>query len=370
MQSADIGDRTMLIKTSYSKSGMLTAFVVAAAVSITFLRFVSLNENVSFDHRAYVSFFQVVQAQPLLEIIEYGFVFPYVYIYGVAPFEIGFVIISKMWTSVFTSPEIAYASLAATSLGLRVYIMRKLRAPIVWILLLNIYALTLFEANALRLGIAATIILCGLYNLVEGRNRRLGFALLAVSTLFHLQAALFVGPFVVSWLMRDLLSNSKAWLFMSILGMSAAAVVFTQLLPNVGNEKIAEYVLRGTSGSAGLTVTSLLALCFLISTFVARGRGRPQNRSGQIWAAITTASVPSFILFTTLTTVAVVGDRAWQLAFLICATFFITDWVPNQQKRISFVFLIALSLVSTVNITIRYPLSNFFSPMLPGISSR
>lgn len=339
-------------------------FVSMTIVLCVFTRFVFAKKDISLDYQAYHYFFDSIHQFTLKELLTSQLNFPYINISKIAPFEFGFVIFSKIFSLVFIKPELTYAAMAALSIGLRVHIMRKCDAPWLWVIIINIYAITLLEANALRLGIAASIIIFGLYQLIKKKNL-IAYSAIFVASAFHLQTVIFTIPLIVSWLIVDEIQKYKSVKLLTVCIVGISAVIFTSLIPSIGNEKISEYLSRGQSGSSGITATSVLAVAFtLISYFFTKIKNE-MNNNEKVWITILLSSFLSSILLLTLTKVAVVGDRAWQLAFIVLSSFLFSNLRINKRQLLQLTLAWIIAIISVINVTFRYPLSNFFAPIFP-----
>lgn len=321
----------------------------------------------SIDYQAYIRIIENLSYLTFADMLGDNFSFPYVVSSGIVSIEVGFSLLVKAVSLSGVSPEVVYALIASASLALRVYTMEVLRVPRFWILVLNVYAITLFEANALRLGIAASTLLFGLLQL-RLQHRATAFVAIAISTSFHLQVILFVFPFFVFYVFLNRIISSSMRLIFALVGASVGALIFAQLIPFLGNEKIVEYVSRGVSKSAGVSVTSVLAVFTLTSVVISIRKESFFYPEIRFLAAILSASVSAITLLVFLTNVAVIGDRAWQLAFLILSTFLFAGGRVRSKKKPPFYFLATLAFVMLINITFRYPVSNFFSPPFLSVS--
>jgi len=349
-----------------SKQNLGMKFYASFWAVVVFFRLLLAQPPFSFDYEVYIYIIERLNALSFSEILTTNMVFPYTVSEGIVPIEFGFSLLVKIFSSLGLDPKISFSLIASASVGLRVYTMRSLGVPFLWILMINIIAITLLEANALRLGIASSTLLFGFRQLLWSRKISAFFAM-AISLTFHLQVIIFLAPFVLFYLFSGWINKSKLRLSLMLVGTSIAMVFVVQFLPMLANEKLQEYVARGTSGSSGITLTSLLAAFLLGSVAIALRTGRGLYRDSRFFSAILCASLPSAIMLVFLTNVAVIGDRAWQLAFLVLSTLFFTNWASVRSKRIPLYILAVLTLTVQVNVLARYPLSNFFSPPLPSI---
>lgn len=342
------------------KSDAKISIAIAAIVLFNMLR---MPADFSMDSLAYLHFFEMLGNQTFQEVLSERLDFPYVHLNQTPPFEVGFVAIAKILSYITSDPLTLYALVAASSVGLRVFVMRKLRAPWAWVAIINVYAVTLFEANALRLGLAATVVLYAIERIAK--DRRFGWALLASAPLFHLQVLFFALPFGAGWLFRKFISKTTAYGFIIHLVMIATALQIVALLPALGGEKIGEYIYRGGSGSAGVTVTSTLGALFLIAAALSTVNRRVSNQATLAFDSALSSAFLAATMLVTATQIAVLGDRAWQLSFLIIASLIFMDWNTKKRKVLPVLLLCLVSAISVVNVTLRYPLSNFFYPIFP-----
>ena len=331
-----------------------------------FFRLLVAQPPFSFDYQTYLYIIERLSELSFSEIFTTNMVFPYTVSAGIVPVEFGFSLLVKTLSSLGFDPKVSFSLIASASVALRVYTMRSLGVPFLWILMINIFAITLFEANALRLGIAASTLLFGLRQLLWSRQIS-AFLAMAIALTFHLQVIIFIAPFIIFYLFSGWINKSKLRLSITLVGTCIAMVFVVQFLPMLANEKLQEYVARGISGSSGITVTSLLAVFLLGSVAIALRTGRGLYRDAGFFSAILCASLPSAFMLVFLTNVAVIGDRAWQLALLVLSSLLFTSWTSVRSKRIPLYIAALLALTVQVNVLFRYPLSNFFSPPLPSI---
>lgn len=329
-----------------------------------FVRMLYAQYPFSFDYDAYISIITILGGLSFSDIFESNLLFPYTVVKGIIPVEFGFTLLVKMITILGFSPEVTYAIIASTSVGLRVFAMSLARVPVLWICWLNVYAITLFEANALRLGVAVSVLLFGLIKL-HAKRKATAYLAILISLTFHLQVIFFVAPFAFFYFFSDWIGRSR-WNFIATLIATIVAVAAgSSLFPIMNNEKLAVYISMGASESAGISVTSVLSTLFAGSASLALRKRRDPEADQQFFLIIVSSCVPSLVLLILLTNIAVVGDRAWQLAIIVLSTFFFSDWGSQKLKLIPLSILLATTLVMQANVTIRYPLSNFFSPPLP-----
>lgn len=349
-----------------------TAFFSFALLILLYLsvfsRYFLASPPFSFDYEGYVLIIETLGSLDFSQILDSNLIFPYTITAGVVPVEVGFTLLVKFFSLPGFLPETIYAILASISVTLRLYVMRSLKVPFFFIILLNLIFITIFESNALRLGLASSLLLFGLYQLSILRNV-LGLLLISISFLFHLQVAFFAVPFVFFYSTANWLLSSKIRLLLVAFFVSGVSLFLVQFIPLLSNDKIQEYVERGASRSAGISLTSLIGLLlFILIGFSFRSKELFTSH-GKLFAVVFASCVPSLVLLIALTDIAVIGDRAWQLAILFIYTFFFLNWVSGSRRKFLLFFLYLLSFVIFVNVLFRYPLSNFFSPPFPEISN-
>lgn len=347
--------------------GLLDAAVAALCGLMLGLRLLNADDSLSYDYAAYIYYFDVLSDTDFSEIISNAKdLFPYVVLSGVPIFEIGYVLVAKSVLWIAGSSSVAYAAIAAYSSGMRVYLLRRLGCSWPWIVVLQLYSVTLFEANAMRLGLAVTLVIAGLYKLSHER-RTYGIGLMLVSIFVHLQSGLFVVPFFAAWIMRRKLERSRGTTaaLLALMFATLALVLASGILTS--HEKLGDYADK-ESGSAGFTVTSILAIIFaLYSLFWKAPLRMGHKQASLIWTAALVAMVPSLMIFVAVTSIAALGDRAWQFAFVMIAALVHTDWSARPKHTIAVVLLWLIAITSVVNVTIRYPLSNVFDFILPTV---
>lgn len=332
-------------------------------------RLMFAEEDFSYDYSAYIYYFDLLSDYSFLDVLQHaGELFPYVVLPRAPIFEFGFVLIAKAVQIIVFTSTATYAAIAGLSLGSRAYVMRKLGCSWLWILLSQLYVVTLLEANAIRVGVAVTVVLYGLYYLLSG-HKRLGWTILFLSLAVHLQSVLFVFPFAAIWPFRKKLERSRATLLalVAFMAVMIIGVMSTGLL--AGHEKLSDYTAKESS-SGGLTIISVSAAVFLVCALFFRPdrkvlRHDPESRL--LWMAASVAIVPSVVLYTAVTSIAAIGDRAWQFSFVIFAALVHTNWINRNKKILAGSVLTALALIAAVNVLLRYPLSNLFDFVLPHV---
>jgi hypothetical protein len=356
-----------LAQNQFGKNADVLGAVLCAALLA--LRLIFAEEDFSYDYSAYIYYFDLLGDYSFLDLIQQaGNLFPYVVLPRAPVFEFGFVLLSKAVQGIVQTPAATYASIGALSLGMRVYVMRRLGCSWPWIIVIQLYAATMFEANAIRVGLAVALVLLGLYRILYDQKRS-GWFWLFMSLTIHLQAVLFVFPFFAVWRFRARLERSHALLLVLIILMFAAVAAFMASGLLAAHEKLGDYASK-ESGSAGITITSISAMIFMgCALFFRPNRQEPNQDYGNrlLWTAACVAVVPSVILFATVTSIAALGDRAWQFAFVVIASLVHTNWITERRKVLAGRVLAVIAIMAVINVTLRYPLSNLFDFILPHV---
>lgn len=342
------------------------ALLCAAVIGF---RMMFAEEDFSYDYSAYIYYFDLLGDYSFFDVLQHaGELFPYVVLPHAPIFEFGFVVIAKFLQSIVVNSTATYAVIAALSVGARSFVMRRLGCSWPWIVLSQLYTVTLLEANAIRVGMAVTVVLYGLYCIIAGR-RRLGWALMCLALAVHLQAILFVLPFAAVWPLRRWLERSRGMLLAMLASMAAAIILVMSTGLLASHEKLADYT-NNQSSSGGITTISVSALIFLLFALflqpIRRNSGYDEDNR-LVWIAACVAIAPSLVLYIAVTNIAAVGDRAWQFSFVVLAALVQINWITRNKKALAGTLLMCVALISTVNVTLRYPLSNMFDFILPHV---
>jgi hypothetical protein len=359
---ADAIPARLTIKRS-SLSSVLFVMVVSVLV---FIRFLNAETPFSYDYETYLRIIDSLSYLTFAELFGDNLILPYVVSYGAVPVEVGFAFVVKCISLVTSIPEVSYALMATASLVVRISAMMLLRVPRLWILWINIFPIILFESNALRLGMAASILLLSLQRILTG-NRVIGVSLLVLSLTFHLQLVFFVLPFTVFYFLYPWITRNKFYVIFALFIFTVAAVVGSNYLALLPSEKISVYVARGSTASAGLSITSSLSILLLVSSASLIHMNPRLHEGAKPFAAILAACFPSLVLFVFVTNISAIGDRAWQLAFMIFSAFFFSNWTTRKRRKIPFLIFVLLTSALVINSIYRYPLADFFSPPFPPI---
>ena len=350
------------------------AWPVALLVTLlVYVRFsFARGESFSYDFANYQTYLLALKEVEWATLMEFlPLTFPYVFVPGGGAFELGFAAITK-WLLLALPPSAVYALVAAASVGLRTFAMRRLGLEWGWLAAIQIYAITLFEANALRAGVALSITLWALLML---RDRRWMLAMLGAvaAASQHMQVVLFVGPFALLLLTPQRWLRVR-WLPLLVLGVSGLATVMAAgLLGGLDVSKLDDYS-GESSGAVGLNLVSALSTVFVaFAVWVSLGPQREpvsaSDASGRqaerIWVCALYAALPALALLLFGTELSAIGDRAWQFALVILVTLSTPMGRSGVGRWLRCSMLGLILAVALTNTLVRYPLSNFFSPPLP-----
>jgi EpsG family len=351
----------------------LDAAAIAAIGVWAFVAFIGARDDFSYDYGNYIAYFEQLRefsADELLAQLESFFPYPYVLVPPAGFWEAGFAFLLWSLMGAGLTPAWAYAVVGTTSILLRTWLLRLLGLGWIRTLLLTVYSVTLFEANAIRLGCALTACIAALWALQ--RNRVFSAtALLAIAASMHLQSPAFSLPLLLAYLAWPAFASSRgrrtALVILAVLASVLAAMAPDQL--DIG--KLAEYA-DITSASVGINLASVTGALAIGLALLRMARATAeQSRAQRVASATLLATLPALALLLLATQMGALGDRAWQFAFVaLIATMPLArggevDTGPGRPPHADQVALLLCLGIAVVNVTLRYPLSNFFAPMMP-----
>jgi hypothetical protein len=337
---------------------------------IAVLAFALAGDDFSYDYIHYIDYFKEMMdmgGADLAENVAERWPLPYLYIPPTGLFELGFAIPTWLLLKLTGSPSLTYALIAATSLALRCAVMRRMGTPWLLVLLVNLYAATLFEANAIRLGCAFTVLMIGLARFQRGARGGWTLVILLAASALHLQALLFSITFVLLQGLLMAMPANQIRLTLIALALAASTGVAVVGASSLGFIPKLEDYADTVSGSTGLTLVSVLGMLVLgaacaqiIATAPRRAR---RDTPPDLWTLVVLTTIPALIFLLLATSMGALGDRIWQLAFtLLTATAFMDR---GSSMRLQKQLIIIILLVSNLNVIVRYPLSNLFYPLVP-----
>lgn len=350
------------LKDRNSNLDLLLSLVIVLAVFVNVLR---LESNFSMDSQAYLDIFQFIKDTSFEE-LKNRIYFPYIFFDSIQTYEVGFVLFVKALSFLGLSAKGLYGLIVGLSIGCRVFILRKIGCPWYGIALINLYAVTLLDANALRLGIGVSVIMLAMY--LIGLNKLTGWVFLFLSALIHLQTIFLILPFTLGWIVKkQLTKNSFTRVTFAILAMISGYSII-KVLPSIyiENAKLTSYTLMEIGAEAsGLSLTSFLGLCTLIGTLLWQNR---EIQSVSRLHIINSLVISGFFTISILlfsTDMAIFGDRIWQPTVVLLSAFLYPMFKKGRKIPIPVFIVTTLLLVCNVNVILRYPQSNFFSPLVP-----
>jgi EpsG family len=347
-----------------------TVHVAMFIGALVFLRLmVARPESFSYDFINYLTYFRLMRDAEWASIFElFPSTMPYVGIPGGGLFEIGFVLLAKVVLIIF-SPDATYALLASLSVIFRTILMRGFQLEWKWIIPTQVYAITLFEANALRAGLALTLTLWVLMLIRRGKFLgALGAGLLAMSQ--HVQVLLFLIPFALAKITPCTLLRLRWFGFVVFTFLCLGVSMVDKLIGGIGYVKLDDYM-NQVSAAVGVNMTSMVSLVFICMALVFISKesldGNPglQDVDKNVWIFSLYAALPSIALFIFGVKFSALSDRAWQFALIIIITQSksMVEGFAGLLVRENILFILLPMLL--LNTLIRYPLSNFFFPFLP-----
>ena len=335
----------------------------------SFLVFDAAQRDFSYDYYGYLHYFDRLADlswNDFCASVRSQLPLPFVEIPPQGQFEVGFAALCWFALNNGLSSATTYAIVCATSIAIRIGLWQASRVPIHIMVLTAIYSITLFEANAARVGCAITVTIGFVFALARG-HRWLALGLAILAALFHLQSLAMSVPFFLLWITFTWISHSRGTRLLLAVGVFLLSIFSAFSLSFFTFAKLESYSDVATT-AGGFTIVSMLAATSLLSgaLLFVRGHANFANIANyKLWSCVLMSCYPALFALLIATQTGAVGDRLWQFAFVLLASV-----PPNFRKYDWFVKIYLLSfglclIVSVVNVTVRYPLSNFFAPLLP-----
>jgi hypothetical protein len=367
--------------------GAVVNFLLALAIVV---RLMLSDDSLSFDYQFYLDFISEVRGETLTGFLTKAMSeFPYYPWGSFGRFEVGFAFLVYLFPS-FLSAPIVYASIAGASLYIKLEVMRTMRVSPPMLILFFVFFVTLFEANALRAGLALTALMLAVVRLTRTPTLRGVIPYFVVAVSFHVSAIIPIALVILGTLTWRRRVGPKALAAMLLFGLVVPANLMS--FASLFSGKIADYVVLADefdlyTGASGLNLASLMCITFgltLVGYMLARPdherlASRPSLHVGLLLAYGAGALV---LLSGALS---IIGDRVWQLAFPIIWALVSqahSTW-PHSTLKLPFFdlrssagrggvlisagWLLLVGLLSfyiVVNILFRYPQSNFFSSIV------
>ena len=329
----------------------------------------------SYDSNFYYNYFEDLKNYSIHELHEQANVYsiyPYFYInnYDV---EFGFAYLTKIISLLLPGgSEYSYAFFAALSFYLRYLIMQRMNVNYLLGILINLYAISLFEMNALRLGIAATFLCYSLFYLFE-KNYAKSIILAMLALTMHAQISFFIFIFflivAINYLTNyymgviNIVLNLIYGLFIGFI-----LVVFIPFIaPSI--DKLNTYY-DIYSQTVGLSFTSIFCLFIsILSLFsISKNRDNAKTVGSKVFILAICSTFISFTMFLVFTTIyGTVSQRAFQIAFLIFAITTCSKYFAYEKNnRFRNIGVATLCMILNINTYIRYPTSNLIAPPFPA----
>jgi len=334
---------------------------------IVFIALLNASKGFSYDYQYYLVYIEEVKERDFRNLFNslQGIYVPLKLSTGGV--EVGFVILAKLFTYIFTTPTVTYAVIATASLYIKSRVLTFFRVKWYWIYLILTYSCILLEANALRSGISLTVFMLSIQCYFKNKYS-LMLLLWIMAASLHLQAFYFVLCFLCVIVINLTNLIAKRW----VISIITLFVLFTGMLLSkvfqaVTSEKLTIYALK-ESISGGFNLISVLSLSLMSIVFIliinSTRKAQLSLNIYKSFVGLMLISLSTLSIYIFFTNVAVVGDRLWQWGFVIfCMSYF------GIHRRKSFtmskVLLATCLIVNLINIIFRYPLTNLFYPILP-----
>lgn len=332
--------------------------------------FARAQDDFSYDYVHYIGYFKEIldmRGADLAENIAERWPLPYLYVPPTGLFELGFALPAWALLQVTGSPSLTYALIAATSLALRCAVMRRMGTPWLVVVLVNVYAATLFEANAIRLGCAFTVLMIGLARYQRGARGGATLWILLAAGALHLQALLFSVAFIALHVLFRLLPPNQWRLLLVGLALAASTAAAVLGVSSLGFVPKLEDYADKAAAAGGLTLVSGLGLLVLgaasLQIIATAPRRAARDTPPDLWTLVVLTTIPALVFLLLATSMGALGDRIWQLAFTLLTSTAFTH--RSSSMRLQKQLIVLILLVSNLNVVVRYPLSNLFHPLLP-----
>lgn len=358
-----------------SKSVIFSIFVFL----IVTLRFYLAEPGYSLDYDVYIKIMSYIDNIEYIDILRDAVKnSPYFYVdvTSFLQFEVGSVLIFKIFMSIFQSEQAVFGIVGGGAAALKAYAFGRFRVEPVAAALLLLASLVLLESNAIRLALAVSFLLMATLAL-RSKNWVVAICWIIAAYLNHVQVAIFIGPFLGVYIATRPGVGRGMRMFMLGAGL-AAAVAFSYQLSGLSLSKLDDYT-GEVSGAVGLNLVSLLGMAAAaIASWRWIGAGGTRaahfSEGHRLWGAVIGSTIFALVLLVTLTSFGAVGDRVWQAAFLVFVP--VSYWYIQESgwkgrdaqlfKLVLYTLLVSTSFL----ILVRYPLSNLLHPMIPWTDLR
>jgi len=236
-----------MIEKSFSINtlGRKDFYFSAIVFTWSFFVFAMAGVDFSYDFWNYIRYFDQISEYSIDDFLNnWQGQFPYIYVF-VPPsgqFEFGFAGVFWLLTGIGLPSQFSYALVASISIVARMLLIRLLGASWTYNFIISVFTITLFEANAIRLGMALTsctaAILCLLLN-----KRILSFMFLALGAVFHVQILAFFFPAILAYATYGNFNKTILRRVVIVLLIIVISIVFIINIPVFFDGKISDYFL-------------------------------------------------------------------------------------------------------------------------------
>jgi hypothetical protein len=360
-----------MVKNKNSPSQIFSILIIIFSLFI----FSNANKDFSYDYSVYIYYFEnigLIDTRYILRSIGEYFPLPYVFIPPSATFEFGFVAISFLLTKFGFSSLAIYTIIATFSISIRAFVLSRFNISLLSNILITTSYITLFESNAMRVGVASSLLLISLLNLYQ-KNYITSIFFATLSCTFHIQSFIYILCFgsglAVTFFSYD---NKNRRAILSVILIVAVSFLIPTINVSSGT-KIDDYLMRSsdTNGLNLLSGTSIIICLFCLYYISLQIKENISTITSVIWFSAFFAFAQATIFLIIGGAFADIGIRIWQFAFLFMfiSTFLLKVENKNnyndfiRTKRILF-FVKLCCVFQSINVLYRYPLSNFFYPIL------
>lgn len=345
-------------------------------VLFSFYSFLSADIDFSYDYSVYLYF------SDRIYLLGFGHLNrsflsnpPYVLVPPTAMLEYGYVALTMVLGWLGLSAAATYAVIGTSSVAVRAYVLSKGQTGLLLNILLALSFITLFEANALRAGVASSIILIAMMLFLQQRYS-LAVGAVAVSFLFHIQSVVYVMTFAAGLAIYVATINRPHHRVLLIVIGTALTFVAIPLANVLFGSKVQDYLVRASeeNHTTGLNTVSIMSL-LVIATSLRAIPKVVRVISGVYpltWVASLFAFSQATIFLIFGAAFADIGVRLWQFAFLIMvvAAVFLRSRMNCHGRPVkafdhAMQSIYLCAAVEAINVIFRYPLSNFFYPFVP-----
>jgi len=330
--------------------------------------FYSAGSELSYDYKHYYQFIQELSVTGFSDFVD-GVVlgFPYYTWADFGKFEFGFAILVYVATQFFNVKAV-YTFLALFSLSLKLFVFFKFRSPVFYVLSFVVFDITLFEANAMRAGLAVSFFLLALYFYIRS-SLYISLVVFLVALSFHVSLAFFAS-LILCVLFLNRISMKNLFMFFMIFFVSLVILSVDLILPLMEG-KLKDYYMQANfydmyTGASGFNIISIiLLLTSFVAFFSSISKASVSNKYANLRDFVNLSSLILFSVVFFSGKYSIFGDRLFQIFFpfvlVFYSLFFNGVYRFKWGKNIVFlIFSILLSYYVFYNILYAYPQSNFF----------